>query len=228
AEVEAVVEAAAVVALVHVDEAGAVLGEEWRAVLADRGGLCVADRGGGVRFHRAAPRDTAVDRGEPKRPLLLQVGCRAAEVEVDRPVWLAHELRIRDGRPAGDDCVSRAAGVDHVDRAAGLDDVGDHDAAADPQHRRISVIRQLALRQERAVGRGGGRDERDSGQGKGKQAHGVNVTTASAYPRRRSAYPVAMRRSAFALLAATVLLAGCGGGGKSSSSQGAKVFASAG
>ena len=37
-----------------------------------------------------------------------------------------------------------------------------------------------------------------------------------------------MRRSAFALLAATVLLAGCGGGGKSPSSQGAKVFSSAG
>src|SRR3954451_5284722 len=37
-----------------------------------------------------------------------------------------------------------------------------------------------------------------------------------------------MRRSAFALLAATVLLAGCGGGGKPSSSRGAKVFASAG
>src|SRR4051794_9548044 len=47
--------------------------------------------------------------------------------------------------------------------------------------------------------------------------------------RRPSAYPLDMRRSAFALLAGVVVLAGCGGGGgNSSSSKGAKVFASAG
>src|SRR4029079_2260219 len=102
-EVEVVVERAAVVALVDVDEAGAVLREDRRSVTTNCSGLDVSDRRRGVGLDRAAPGGPAVDRREPKCALRLQVGRRPAEVEKDRPVRLAYELGGGEGGPAGDD-----------------------------------------------------------------------------------------------------------------------------